>query len=138
MTIATASHAVTLTAAQFRRSLLVGVVLWFIAAMILRLVGPMGAFEGNARYLTYALVILGTWPFALAMPWMAGVSRAQMVPSVGAATLAASLLDAVALAWVPQLYGSRIEIVAGAGATILWGVGVGLAMAFYLGARPAR
>lgn len=124
-----------LTVPQFVRSLAIGAVLWLIAAMILRVIGPMGAFVGDARLLTYALIIPGTLPFVLVIPRLAGIDRCQMVPCVAAATLAAALLDGIALAWFPSLYGRTIGLAAGAGATILWGIGVGLVMAFVIAGK---
>jgi hypothetical protein len=46
------------------------------------------------------------------------------------ATAAATLLDGLALAWTPWLYGTELAHTAGAGAVILWGGGVGLVLGF--------
>jgi hypothetical protein len=38
------------------------------------------------------------------------------------------MLDGLALSWTPWLYADTVELVAAAGAVILWGGGVGLAL----------
>lgn len=126
-----------LRVSQVARLIVIGALLWFLAAIILRFVGPMGAFEGFNRLLTYALVIPGTVPFLLLSVRLAGLVRGQIVAGVAVITAAAALLDGVALAWFPALYGTGAAQLAGSGAAILWGVGVGLVLALYMD-RPAR
>lgn len=107
---------------------LVGAALWLLAALLMRWLGPLGIFEGMARLITYVLIIPGTLPFVFLLQRVAGLGRDQIALGVAIATAAATLLDGVALAWFPQLYGATPELVAGSGGTILWGAGVGLVL----------
>lgn len=117
---------------QAARLILIGALLWFIAAMILRVVGPIGAFEGFNRILTYGLIIPGTVPFLLLSVRLAGLRRNQIATGVAMITATAALLDGIALGWFPALYGTDADQVANSGAAILWGVGVGLVLALVL------
>ncbi len=107
-----------------------GALLWFIAALLLQVLGPMGIYDGSARIILYGLIIPGTVPFILIAVRVAGVGRDHFALAVALMTAAATLLDGVALAWFPALYGGDVTLVAHAGATILWGAGVGLVLGF--------
>jgi len=118
--------------------IIMGIVLWFAAATLIRLLAPMGIFEGSARIILYLLVIPGTWPFMLLIQRLARLAQDQMAIGVSVATAAATLCDGIALAWFSWLYGTTVEHTAGAGAVILWGAGVGLVIAFFMNrAGPA-
>jgi hypothetical protein len=71
-------------------------------------------------------------PFLLVSKRIAGLKPDQTAIGVSVMTAAAILLDGVALAWFPQIYGNTVEIIAAAGAVILWGGGVGLVLGFLL------
>jgi hypothetical protein len=108
----------------------VGAVFWFAAATLLRLLAPFGIHDGWAQVLTYALVIPGTVPVVLLVRRFARLSPDQVAIGMAVATAAAILLDGLALAWIPWLYGTELAHTAGAGAVILWGGGVGLVLGF--------
>ena len=109
-----------------------GALLWFLAANLLRILGPMGIFEGYNRVLLYVLIVPGTLPFAILVWKIAGLARDQIALGFAVSTAIATLLDGVALAWFPSLYGAAVEEVAACGAAILWGAGVGLVLGFLL------
>lgn len=115
-----------------------GAGLWFLAAMILRLVAPMGALDGAARALTYALVIPGTLPAVWLIWKLPGLRRDQIALGGAIATATATLLDGIALAWFPALYAADVRLVAACGAAILWGAGIGLVLAFLFNRAPGR
>ena len=119
-----------LTDSQIATTAFLGAVLWLAAALLLRTLAPLGIYEGGTRLLVYALTIPGTWPFVLLIERAARLSRQQIGIGYAVATATATLLDGVALAWFPGLYGSEVAHVAGAGAAILWGAGVGMVLAF--------
>lgn len=112
--------------------LLLGAILWFVAAMLLRALAPSGIYEGASQALLYALIIPGTIPFLLLSLKMARVERSSSFAAVALMTMSAMLLDGVALACLPFLYGGTVEYIAGAGATILWGAAVGLVLALFI------
>ena len=114
-----------------------GALLWFLAAMLVRVLAPMGALEGSARMLAYALVIPGTIPAILVGLKLTGLSRSNSVLAVAMMTAAAGVLDGIALAWFPVLYGDNVVHVLAGAAVILWGAGVALALSFAL-KTPAR
>jgi hypothetical protein len=114
---------------------LYGVLLWFIAAMLVRVLVPMGALDGWARALTYALIIPGTAPTIWIMQKIAGLARAQTGVATAVVTAAALMLDGVAVAWFPALYSDSVEGVLAGAAAILWGAGVGLVLGIVMGRR---
>lgn len=111
-----------------------GAILWLGAALLLRALAPLGVYDGLARVALYAAIVPGTWPFVLLLVRAAGLARRQALSGVAVALAVATLLDGLALAWAPGLYGTTEAHVAGAGAAILWGAGVFLV----LGALAAR
>jgi hypothetical protein len=117
-----------LSTAQVIILVVLGAVLWFLAAIMLRALAPLGIYDGSNRVLFYALVIPGTFTFVLIARRLARLAPDQMAIALAIATAAATLLDGIALAWFPALYGSDPVQIAGAGAAILWGAGVGLVM----------
>jgi hypothetical protein len=129
---------VAMSARQVAVLIGLGAGLWFLAAMILRLVAPMGALDGTARALTYALVIPGTIPAVWLIWKLPGLRRDQLALGGAIATATATLLDGVALAWFPGLYAGDVRLVAACGAAILWGAGVGLALTLLLNRAPGR
>ncbi|OYY90293.1 MAG: hypothetical protein B7Y45_08345 [Sphingomonas sp. 28-66-16] len=120
---------------QLLISCLLGFAFWFVAAMILRLVGPMGGLEGSARAITFALVVPGTIPVVYLFRAAAGLVGDQLLMGVAVGTMVAAFCDGIALSWVPQLYGNGLAQLAGSGATILWGAGVVLLLALLIGRR---
>ncbi len=124
-----------LTNRQLAILILYGVLLWFIAAMLVRALVPMGALDGSARALTYALIVPGTVPTLWLMQKIAGLARAQTGVATAAVTAAALLLDGVAVAWFPALYADSAGGVLAGAAVILWGAGVGLVLGIAMGRR---
>ena len=122
----------TLTHRQVWLAALNGAALWLAAALLLRWLGPLGIHDGAARVILYALVLPGTYPFNLLIKAIARLERGQMVQALALGTAVATLLDGIALAWFPNLYGIGIEMHMGAATVILWGAGVGILLAFWM------
>jgi hypothetical protein len=123
-----------LTNKQTMFSIIYGVVLWFLAAMMVRYLGPMGAFEGVALLITYALVIPGTVPFIWLGQRLMGLSTSQLSHAVVVITATALLLDGLAFNFFRSLYGSDLSTVMAGSALILWGAGIGLVLGIVMGA----
>lgn len=119
-----------LSTSQIVTMAIFGAVVWFVAGMALGYLGPMGIYEGTNRAVLYALIVPGTVPFVMLARRIGGLASNQIAIAYAVATTVAMLLDGLALAWFPALYGGTPEMVAGAGATILWGAGVGQLLAF--------
>ena len=122
----------TLSRGQIAILIGLGAALWLLAAVLIKILSPLGVHEGGWRVLLYALIAPGTYPFVLFTAWVAGLARDQIFTGYAVATMTAMLLDGMALAWLPQLYGSTVEDAANAGAVILWGAGLGLVIAALL------
>ncbi|KPF73721.1 hypothetical protein IP88_08660 [alpha proteobacterium AAP81b] len=116
---------------------ILGVILWYVAALLLAWLAPMGVLSGSARVWTYLLIFPGTLPFVLLMWRATGVARGQLGLAMAIGTTAAMFCDGVALAWFPGLYGGEANVAA-AGAAILWGAAVGQVLGMAIAAGSAR
>ncbi len=124
--------AIKLTTTQVAILALFGAVLWFLAAMLVRVLAPLGALSGVWQVVTYALVVPGTVPAIWLARAIAKLARNQTGIAILIVTAAALLLDGVAFAWFPMLYGADpAQWLAGA-AVILWGAGVGLVLGLFM------
>ena len=106
-----------------------GAVLWFLAAIILRVIAPMGALEGSMRAVTYALVIPGTVPFILLVRKLAKLRPDQLFTGISVATATALITDGIVIVYFPSVYGSTLPHITNCAAIILWGAGVGMLLA---------
>lgn len=121
---------------NFRQSVIaiaMGAALWFLGALIIGWIAPLGAFDGFGRVLTYTLLIPGTLPFVLLIKFLAGLRGDQVFAGAAVATGAAIALDGLAIAFLPGVYGGAP--LADAGAVILWGGAVAIALGALLN-RP--
>jgi hypothetical protein len=114
-----------------------GVVLWFAAANLVRIIGPMGAFDGLMGLISFALVIPGTVPAIYGARWIAKLRRDQTALAIAVVTAAALLLDGIAHAWFPQLYGTDPALIVKGAAAIFWGAGVGLVLGLIMNRSEA-
>lgn len=121
-----------LTSGQTLFLVMISAVLWFLAAIILRIVAPMGALEGSARITTYALVIPGTLPFVVLTRILVKLRHDQTAIGIAVVTATALLIDGIVVAWFPIVYGNDLPQVTNCAAAILWGAGVGLVLAFIM------
>ena len=128
----TAANRIGLTNRQTLVLVIIGAALWFLAAIILRAITPMGALDGPARFITYALVIPGTAPFVFVTKMLARLRSDQIFTGVAVVTATALLIDGIVVAWFPAVYGGALPQVTNCAAAILWGAGVGLVLAFML------
>jgi hypothetical protein len=60
----------------------------------------------------------------------------QVALGIAIVTAAAVMLDGIALAWFPALYGPGIEQTAASGAVILWGGAVAIALGCWFNRAP--
>jgi hypothetical protein len=121
-----------LTNGQTLLLILIGAALWGFAAIILRLIAPMGALEGSARAITYALLVPITLPFVWLVRAAVKLRPDQTFTGVAIATTTALLLDGIVIAYFPAVYGGTLPQVTNCAAAILWGAGVGMVLAFLM------
>ena len=113
----------------------IGAVYWFVAAMIVR--GTASGWVGNDALtaLVFGLIVVGTVPALLLGYQLASVGRNHAAIGAAIMTGTASLLDGLALTWMPSLYGATPEVVLGGAAAILWGAGVALVLGMVIERR---
>ena len=126
-----------LPAQQAGALILIGIALWFVAAMLLRQVAPLGVFDGWARALLYALIVPGTWPFVLLTRRLVRLGKAQIVPGIALVTAAALMADSVVFAWFPWIYGAA-QFHRDCAAAVFWGASAGLLLSFVAARTPKR
>lgn len=129
-----ASNNAGLTLRQAQMLIVIGIALWFVAAMLLRLIAPLGVFDGPARVVLYALTVPGTWPFVILTQRLVRLAPAQIVPGVALVTAAALLADSIVFAWFPWIYGADAYH-RDCAAAVFWGAGVGLLLSFVAAGR---
>ncbi|WP_373474584.1 hypothetical protein [Sphingorhabdus sp.] len=127
-----------LTSRQTLLLVVAGTLLWFLAAVLLRIVAPRGALEGGMRAITYALVIPGTFPFILVTKWFVSLRDNQMALGIAVATTTALLIDGIVVAWFPLIYGGHLPQVTNCAAIILWGAGIALLLGFLMNKEAVR
>jgi len=109
-----------------------GVVVWFVGALVCRWIGDSGWYAGTARWIVYAALIPGTLPVLLLLRALARLRSDQMALASTIATAAAITLDSVAMVVVPELYAANSDDLASAGASILWGGAVAIFLGCWL------
>ena len=109
------------------RLIAVGVALWFLAAMMVRFLGPFVFVEGSITLvLTFAVTILIAWPFFWLATALSGARGADVLPATSILTFVALCLDGIALTWFRELYGPTYAY---GGPWIMWGAGLILMVA---------
>ena len=108
---------------------------WFGAALFIHYAGPSGIFTGWRAAILYPLTVLATIPLNHRVRRIAGVGNGGMLTAVALGTAIATMLDGVAMTWLPALYGGDPAIVGPGAAWLLWAVGAGLTLAAVTSAR---
>jgi hypothetical protein len=133
--IAIASPVAALSTRQTCILIAFGVAGWLGAALLIRFLEPYNVFAGTARLWTYLLIIPGSVPLVWIGRAIAGLAKAQLGIAGAIFTATALLLDGLAVAWIPWLYGSSSAHVLAGAAAILWGAGVLIGLGFVMGRR---
>ncbi|MEM6900483.1 MAG: hypothetical protein AAF583_12000 [Pseudomonadota bacterium] len=129
-------HHAPLTQSQTIRLVILGIITWYAVGVLLAWLGGIGAYNGSARIILYALIFLSMPAILFSLFPLAGIARNQLVLGTSVFVASASLCDGLAMAWLPHLYGDDASMVAGAGGTILWGVGAACALSFLFNREP--
>lgn len=75
MAHSTSASRLPLTSRQLTLLAIGGALLWLLAALLLRWLGPLGLYEGRTRLLAYALIVPGTVPFVPLLRRVCGLPR---------------------------------------------------------------
>ena len=122
-----------LTTAKVIILMLQGVVEWYLAALAVKYVGPIGIFEGLWLPIMYVLSIPLLLPAVLFARWSVGFPAKQTLIPVAIVSATALLLDGIGMGMFrPLIYGHDPLIVLAGGSTIFWGVGVALFIALIM------
>jgi hypothetical protein len=114
----------TLKPAQFVILTAFSTCVWFLAAMFIRFVGPMGVFHGYRALALYALTIPATLPLNARSRKLVRAPRSQMDTVIAVTSAVATMLDGVAMSQFPALYGCDPAITGAGAAWLLWAIGV--------------
>ena len=116
-----------------------GVIFWLGAALLIRFIGPYALTDGNPlRLLMFFVTIPVTVGFLAVAKLLGKVGWHQLLRPLVIMTYTATFLDGIALTWFRTLYADSYEIALFGSALILWGVGMGLCMAYLLEQRHAN
>lgn len=100
-----------------------GVVLWFVAAMMFRVLGPALLIPGSAALpLVFAGSIPLAWVFLRIGVTLGRVPGAATLLAAAVMSAMAMFLDALALTFFPSLYGLPTAQLLLVAALLLWGV----------------
>lgn len=116
-----------------------GIVFWFNAAMIIRFMGESFLTENNPKLI---LAFLLTFPVTgitfYLTKLVTKLAYSELFRPIVIMTFTATFLDGIALTWYRQLYSTSFEVALHGSALILWAVGLGLLLAFYLEEKQVR
>jgi hypothetical protein len=126
---------VTLKPAQIVILTVFSTVVWFLAAMFIRFVGPMGVFHGYKVIALYALTIPATAPLNARSRKLVRAPKSQMVTVIAVTSAVATMLDGVAMSQFPALYGADPAITGAGAAWLLWAIGVAGVLSLITAAR---
>jgi hypothetical protein len=110
-------------------------VVWFLAAMFIRFIGPMGIFHGYKGVALYVLTIPATAPLNARCRKLIRAPKGQMVTIIAVTSAVATMLDGIAMSLFPSLYGSDPAITGAGAAWLLWAIGVAGALSLVTAAR---
>jgi len=110
--------------------LVLGVIIWFLAAMFIRFTVLAGWMDGGpATIAIFAASLVGS---AIGIELIHRIVRGEpgeMVRSAGVIALVGAMMDGLAITWTPQLYSLDPAARGVGGAWLLWIVGTILAYA---------
>ncbi|MDO8381320.1 hypothetical protein [Phenylobacterium sp.] len=104
--------------------ILLGAVLWFVAAAFIRLTLPFGLFSGGPVTLAlFAITALMSPVLVNVVHRVTSGGPAPRLPTAAILCTVGVLLDALAMVWSPELYAANPARLVGGAAWLLFGVG---------------
>lgn len=128
---------VSLTRAQAAIVVACGAALWFAGIFQIRWVAGLGALGDGRTPLVYALIVAATAPVVALVPHVLGLPRAARLHCSAIMAATAALLDGIAVRWT-DWYAADPRVVAQSAATLLWAIGVAVALGCVMAQGPAR
>lgn len=129
--LAAQAHLVAFSPRRLAALAALGIAFWFLAALVVRVLGPYVFTEGNPyRWLMFALSVPLSYVFMYTARWLVRLQRAELASAMAIMTLVATLCDGTALTCCHTLYGATHEIALYGAAVILWGAGVGMLVGY--------
>jgi hypothetical protein len=114
---------------KFPLFVVLGALAWFIAVIFIRFAGAAFFIESSFWLVgLYVLSIPGAWLTIKGIAQAGKLSGVKILMAVAIMCFTASLLDGVAIAWFPSLYGLPTPAHLLAAAWLLWFVGVSLSI----------
>lgn len=111
-----------------------GVIFWFSAAMMVRVLGDTVFSHGNSNlilaYVMSVPLLLGSIAIS---KLLSGKPYRELDKPVAWMTGVAAMLDGIALSWFQWIYSERDEVAVHGAAWILFGAGVGLVISLVIG-----
>ena len=121
---------------KIRLFIFLGVVFWFNAAMIIRFLGANVFSAGSPKLVLMFLLAIPVTVVSIYITKVAsGFQYHELLRPMVVMTFIATFCDGIAMTWFRSLYSDSFEVAFYGAALILWGVGIGLLMAFYLELR---
>jgi hypothetical protein len=115
-----------------------GVVFWFEALLFIRFGGESLFVNGNPwLLLLFAASIPIAWVLIKISTVVGKIERESVLTAVAIMALTALLLDGVALTWFQSWYGLAQTGLLLAAAWLLWGVGISLAIGYWVSRQSA-
>ena len=113
--------------------IILGIIFWFVAAMIVRFGGSAIFSEGNPLL---TIMFLVTFPVTAIFLWVTmkigKLKQNELLKPIVIITAAAAAFDGIAMTWFRQLYSNSFEVAFYGSALILWGVSLGLIFSYIL------
>jgi hypothetical protein len=110
-----------------------GLALWLGAILLVRTIGPMGAFSGLGLIISFVALIPGTLPAVLLTKRVMGPFKDQLLLGVTIISTIALLLAAIGFSFFPWLYGLDGATLLAASGFMMWGGGIGFVLALIVG-----
>lgn len=115
-----------------------GIFLWYMGTLLVKYGGSIGFFQEYLAVVTYITLILSTWLAIKIILTLGKIPKTHTLTAISIATCSAIGIDAIALIWFRELYGTDPNVILGDAATILWGAFVPLMIALYLEAIHSK
>jgi hypothetical protein len=110
--------------AEKGRLIVFGLVFWFLAAVLIGALRPLGVMDGGAATVALYLALVPTgWLTSVVCNRLAGNRPGNAFAAGAFATMPAAAADGLAVAWANGLYGGPGDTLAVGAAVILFGVG---------------